>query len=684
MFGLCAVVMGVQSSLTLVEAWKKVRATDQIEDIAVANRELFDVIQYTLGERGTMFNALQADKLADPKLAAQFSAARAKAAPALQALLVACGSLKCADGDVVGELRRRAADLEAIRKTADAAITRPLAERPPGLAKEYFATHLAFSSELERVSSALTDKIRMFDPVIAELVQIKEAAWTVRAYAGKERTLTQQIRTARAFSAEAREQRAALGGETNVAWNVARTLAARPGVAPSVVAAIGEAQRSRFETYAAIRTEIEKAAAEGRASPVPELDFLNAANASLDALVAVCTAALAEIIRHSDALAADARLALGLSIGGLALALVVGAAGFLVAWRRIARPLGRLTSSMRELADGNFDVVLAGLGRGDEVGEIAGAVEAFKIKAAEKARQEVEAKAAADMAAAAERRREMQRLADAFEGAVGEIIETVSSASTELEASAGTLTRTAEATQDHVASAAETSGQASANVQSVASATTEMTASIDEIGRQVQESARIAHDAVEQARSTDAKIDQLSEAAGRIGDVVQLIKAIAEQTNLLALNATIEAARAGEAGKGFAVVAQEVKQLASQTGKATGDIAAQIAGMQSATQDSVVAIEAIGTTIGRIAEISSAIAAAVAQQGAATGEIARNIQQASHGTAALASTIEEVHHGARETGSASAQVLVSAQALAGESNRLKLEVGRFLATVRAA
>jgi methyl-accepting chemotaxis protein len=211
-----------------------------------------------------------------------------------------------------------------------------------------------------------------------------------------------------------------------------------------------------------------------------------------------------------------------------------------------------------------------------------------------------------------------------------------------------------------------------------------MAASVSEISRQVQESSRIATEAVSQAQKTDARISGLSQAAGRIGDVVKLITAIAEQTNLLALNATIEAARAGEAGKGFAVVAQEVKQLASQTAKATDEIRGQIAGMQTATQESVGAIKEIGETIARISQIATTVAAAVEEQGASTHEIARNIQQAAQGTAQVTGNISEVTRGASETGSASSQLLTSARGLANESNDLKMQVAKFLATVRAA
>jgi methyl-accepting chemotaxis protein len=351
--------------------------------------------------------------------------------------------------------------------------------------------------------------------------------------------------------------------------------------------------------------------------------------------------------------------------------------------RSITGPLRHMTVAMNDLASGNLAVEVPGVGRGDEVGEMAKAVEIFKGNAVARQALEAEQREAATRAASG-RKADMNKMANDFEAAVGLIVEAVSSASSQLEVSAGTLTTTAERAQQLTATVAAASEEASSNVQSVASATEEMASSVNEISRQVQASARMAVDAVGQARVTNDRVSELSKAATRIGDVVELINTIAGQTNLLALNATIEAARAGEAGRGFAVVASEVKALAEQTAKATGEIGQQISGIQAATQESVNAIQAISGTIEKLSEISSTIAAAVEEQGAATQEISRNVQQASMGTQQVSANITDVQRGASETGSASSQVLSAAQSLSGDSNRLKLEVGKFLNSVRAA
>jgi methyl-accepting chemotaxis protein len=368
----------------------------------------------------------------------------------------------------------------------------------------------------------------------------------------------------------------------------------------------------------------------------------------------------------------------------LAVSALAGAAIFMVAVNRtISRPLMGVVGSLGELAGGNTATEVSGQERRDEIGKVASAIQILKEKMVEANRLKAD-QAAAEQRSAEQRKSDMLRMADDFENAVGQIVEAVSTASNELETSAGVLASTAGRAQELSVSVAASSREASSNVQSVAAAAEELSSSVGEIGRQVRETAKIASEAVGQAQTTTEHVSGLSKAASRIGDVVELINSIAGQTNLLALNATIEAARAGEAGRGFAVVASEVKALAEQTSKATGEIGQQIADIQNATQQSVGAIGNISATIGRLSDISATIAAAVEQQGGATQEISRNVQQAASGTEQVSSSVIDVQRGANETGSASSQVLSSARALTSESHRLKSEMGRFLGSIRSA
>jgi methyl-accepting chemotaxis protein len=402
-------------------------------------------------------------------------------------------------------------------------------------------------------------------------------------------------------------------------------------------------------------------------------------------LVTVAVAAIKHTVAEARAEAAaemERSGQINLAVG-VALVLVL-ICTMIFSFAGVARPMTRLNGAMARMAAGDLDVAIPGSSRGDEIGDIAKTVSVIRANAEQKARDEVDARVSQDGVAAASRKREMVQLADTFEGAVGNIVDNVSSASTQLEQSASALTATAEQAQQLTAMVAAASDEASTNVQAVASSTEEMTSSVNEISRQVQESANIANAAVAQARKTNDRVAELAKAAARIGDVVELINTIAGQTNLLALNATIEAARAGDAGRGFAVVASEVKALAEQTAKATGDISHQINGIQAATEESVGAIKEIGDTIGRMSEIASTIASAVEQQGAATQEISRNVQQAAQGTMQVSANITDVQRGARSTGTASSEVLSAAQSLSGESTRLKQEVGKFLDLVRAA
>jgi methyl-accepting chemotaxis protein len=461
-------------------------------------------------------------------------------------------------------------------------------------------------------------------------------------------------------------------------------LAANSGVVTaSIVENILQARRETASTIAEI------VQATKSFSQTTALDLVNGpfeANRGVAVLLLGAIASNVDVLAESvrEDLTSSSTWAWRLTPAALVIVLVGGGLSFWMVRRNVVNPILGIADGVDKLAAGNFAVVLPGLGRKDEIGRMAQAVETFKSKAIERAGREAAEKAAEAAIVASARRAEMHELANGFETAVGAIVNAVATASSELEAAASSLTDTAESTHHLTAAAASASEQASSNVQLLAAATQELSASVNEIGSRVQESSVIADEAVRQAQMTDARITQLVKAASHIGDVVKLITAIAGQTNLLALNATIEAARAGEAGRGFVVVAREVKTLSAETAKATDGIAAQIASMQIAIRESVAAIEEIGATISRISEITTMIAVAMDQQDAVTGEIARNIDQAAQGTRQVAANIADVNHGAAKTGSASTQVLASAKSLSRDSDHLRSEVEKFLRFIRAA
>ena len=351
--------------------------------------------------------------------------------------------------------------------------------------------------------------------------------------------------------------------------------------------------------------------------------------------------------------------------------------------RSITGPVDALTGVMHKLSEGDKTVEVFGADRKDEIGAMAQAVEVFKENAIEMERMEAE-QAEQKVRAEEQRKAEMLQMADGFEASVMGVVQSVASSASQMETSAQSMSGTAQAASAQSANVASASQQATANVQTVASAAEELAASVQEISRQVADSSEISNEAVSEADHVGQQMQELAEASNRIGEVVDLINDIAGQTNLLALNATIEAARAGDAGKGFAVVASEVKNLASQTASATGEIAGQIGSIQDATNGAVKAIESIAETIRKINDIASAISTAVEQQGSATGEISRNVQEAAKGTQQVDDNITQVSRGADETGTAAGEVLSAAQEMTQQSGSLKAEVEKFLNQVRAA
>jgi len=385
-------------------------------------------------------------------------------------------------------------------------------------------------------------------------------------------------------------------------------------------------------------------------------------------------AAMVTIEQHEDI---GVKTLLAISVGALLLGL--GLAYVII--RSIIGPVTAMTGAMGELAAGNNAVEVPGVGRKDEVGTMAGAVQIFKENAIERERLEADQEQQ-KIRAEQEKRDALNKMADDFQAAVGHVIQSVSAAATEMQASAQAMSRTAEQTSSQATTVASASEEAASNVQTVASAAEELSSSINEIARQVSSALSANKDAVSKADRSEQTVQELVTSAQKIGDVVELISDVAEQTNLLALNATIEAARAGDAGKGFAVVASEVKNLANQTARATEEIREQIANIQDVAEGAATSIRDIGKSISIVSDNTTSVSAAVEEQDAATQEIARNVEQAAAGTQEVAANVSLVTQGAAETGSAATQILGAAEELAKQSEVLSAEVSKFLAEVR--
>ncbi|HLG81831.1 MAG TPA: HAMP domain-containing methyl-accepting chemotaxis protein [Bradyrhizobium sp.] len=584
---------------------------------------------------------------------------------------------------LVADLDRAAAKLADLRARSDHAIAVPMSARDRAALDGFMPGTVQVIAMIEPILNRIETRAAAADASLTALLNVARIAQDLRiAAGGRAGTMSAPIATRRPlkpaeFTIMDRNQ-----GRIEVDRERIESDIDQLGNPARLTSAMKDAVDAYFGHAAlVVEKELPAARSDGKYSITSD-ELATSIVPAVERFFVVRDAALTEAADRASVARDSALMMLAFAIVVVMALLGVLAGVTLMLRRRVITPLATLTGVVGDLAAGRHEVSIPASGREDEIGLMAGSLQVFKeALIAKKAADE---QAAADADAKIQRGQRVDRITCDFEAIIGEIVNIVSQASTELEASAGTLTATAERSEELATTVAAASEEASTNVQSVASATEEMASSVSEISRQVQDSARIANDAVAQAQKTNNRVGELARAASRIGDVVELITSIAGQTNLLALNATIEAARAGEAGRGFAVVASEVKALAEQTAKATGEISQQISGIQAATQESVGAIKEIGDTIGRMSEIAAAIASAIEEQGAATREISRNVQQAAHGTQQVSANITHVQRGASETGSASAQVLSAAKSLSGESNRLKREVGQFLSAVRTA
>jgi methyl-accepting chemotaxis protein len=562
------------------------------------------------------------------------------------------------------------------------AMSQPKASRRPALVKEYLETAEALLQTLETVSARLAAAVNHYDPVIDQLLSIKQAAWLLRSVSGEASLLISAGLSTGRMTPEARQNYTRFVGGIETAW-AGLELAAGSGLPSGLVDAMAKAKTATFDPqYLALRDRLANVLVSGEKAEITASQWSPITVPRMGSAVTVAEHALDEAKVRASSQWSAARESLILQLSLLAGALALAFGSMVAVSRRAINPLHAMRDAMLKVAAGDLSIDVGYAERRDEIGALAGALVMFKQQAVEKER--IEQQERDRNLGTAARQQAVEAHITAFEDQIRRALNALDTASSQMRTTSDEMSDVSDQTNTQAHQAAKASGEASNNVQSVASASEELSTSINDISRQVAHAANIASRAVDMARQTDYTVQGLSKTAGRIGEVVGLINDIASQTNLLALNATIEAARAGNAGKGFAVVASEVKTLASQTAKATEEISEQISAVQKVAVEAIDAIKGIGGIIGEVNEVASAIAAAVEEQGAATREITRSTQQAALGTKAVSDNIEGVSAGADAAGAAALNVKSAAGALGSQAQQLRRQVDEFLGKIRAA
>ena len=682
LFGLAAFLIASQAGTSFVSALAEHRMAGRILATAEANRELFDALQTVRTQRGPVRQALDSPEAADQGFLDSLGGLRAAAAPALARLAEECRQVDCGRDTASTEIGEAAAKVAALQPEIDAALQQPLASRPAGIAARWYDTVTPLVDLLERISQTLSDQVRSADPQIAELMGVKEGAWVARDAAGLERNYVAEFIDKRTVSADGLTKVTDLRGKIAAGWRIALGLTKRPGFPPAVLSAVRAADEAYFGSFVKQRDGLEAAIRQGAEPTLNKTAFVQASNAALDMLIAVPRAAVQEVVKQAEERRRAASRGAVLNGVLLLLSCAVAAAGLLLARNRVARPLGAMTEAMRRVAEGDLATEVPGRGRADEIGALAAALEVFRDNAL--AKRDLEAAQREEQQRREGRRVLIDKAVSGFQASVQSSLALFAGAADEMQGTAKELSSITEGAGRQASTVAAAADQTSSNVQTVAAASEELATSIGEIGRQVTHAVSVSQEAVLHARQTSDTIQGLATAAQEIETVVQLIQTIASQTNLLALNATIEAARAGEAGKGFAVVAGEVKALASQTAKATEEIRGQVSQVQATTQAAVDAIAAIANRIGLLEGATSAIAAAVEEQGAATREITRNTQQAAHATQEVSSHIVDITQSIQHSAGSATQVLGASDKLRRLAVELRQQVEHFLGEVASA
>jgi methyl-accepting chemotaxis protein len=665
------------------DSWGRLQAAGRISVIAEASASAFTAMHNLRTDRASTTQTLNGEAVIDATLEKTLHDYRDAENPAMRSVADLSATVDLADQNtLLPALTRLMETLKALQGESWDAMSRPKGSRRPTLAKEYAETTTALLSTLDKLSVQFITAVNHNDPVIDQLLAIKQLAWLLRDTGGQAALLISKGLAAGRLPPEARQNFTKFVTGTEFVWNALETMVAGAQLPANLVEAMATAKTAYFDPqYLASSDQLLNAIIAGEKSDAASQWGVEAIR-RLTTAVMLAERALDEAKRHSVAQWSAARQSLILNVTLLASALVLAIGSMMVVGRRVIKPLHAIRDAMLKVAAGDLAVGADYAERHDEIGALAGALATFKQQAVEKLR--IEQQERERNAGTATRQQAIEAYIGEFEDQVRETLQQLGDASNQMRTTSDGMSAVSTQTNASVQIAAKASGEASMNVQSVASASEQLSASINDISRQAAHAAGIASRAVSQARVTDSTVQGLAVTANKIGEVVGLISDIASQTNLLALNATIEAARAGEAGRGFAVVASEVKSLASQTAKATDDISEQIADIQKVAGEAIDAIKAIGGIISEVNEVATAIAAAVEQQGAATQEITRSTQQAAQGTKNVSDNIIGVSAGADAAGAAAQNVKTASEMLGAQTEQLRGQVDAFLGKIRAA
>ena len=684
---LVAVMASCVVAFLAVDAWDSVgtlQSANRVSQIAQISEYTFKAMHNLRTDRSNTGRALTADAPINEADLAYLEGFRNAETPALQAVLALLPAIDFPEQKaLLPELTRQIAKFTALDSESREAIAKPKASRRGGLWKDYSDTALALVDTLDKASISLAAAIKHSDPVVDQLLDIKQMAWLVRLRVGEASLQVSDALGGVSLPANIRQIYAGKIGGLETAWMALEAAASGMELPPGLTEAIKAANTGIFDPqYAALRDRLLEAVIKGEKPEMTASQWSPLSVARQATPVLIAERALETAKEHSEAQRSIAQRSLVMQFSLLAGALMAAFGSMVAVRNRVIKPLKAIRDAMLKVAGGDLHTDVPFAERHDEIGALAGALATFKRNAMEKS--QIEDLQRQQDSRTAQRQRAIEGYIGTFETQMREALDALREASEAMRTTSEGMSAISSQTNAQVQQAAKASGDASANVNSVASASEELSTSISDISRQVTHAASIAGRAVDQARQTDGTVQGLVTTASRIGEVVGLINDIAGQTNLLALNATIEAARAGEAGKGFAVVASEVKSLATQTAKATEEISQQIAAVQKVAGDAIDAIKGIGGIIGEVSEVATAIAAAVEEQGAATQEITRSTQQAAKGTNAVSNNIAGVMAGADATGTAAQNVKSASEALGAQTRQLNDQVNAFLNNIRAA